>query len=349
MTVAAVLAAGSPAGAADAITASVRTTGGALNARAGASTVDRVVRALAPGTRLTVQCQVYGQLIRGAVRISPFWERLADGSFVAAAYVQWHPARPIVPWCAGGARATARVATVGGRLSVRSGPRPSAGKVGSVASGSALRVFCAAWGTRVSGPVGTGPIWYGIGVGRYVAAAFVRWTPGSPGLPFCGQAPPTVPAPTHDSFVSRLAGAARATRARYGVPASVTIAQAIIESGWGGSLLTRRDHNYFGIKCFGAPGPIAIGCRRYDTHECSGSSCFPTTDLFRAYRNPAASMADHGYFLRHVSRYRNAFRYTDDPDQFVREIHKAGYATSPTYSRDLISIMRSFELYRYDR
>ena len=49
------------------------------------------------------------------------------------------------------------------------------------------------------------------------------------------------------------------------MPASVTIAQSILESGWGRSYLTRRDHSYFGIKCFGNAGTIALGCRSYAT------------------------------------------------------------------------------------
>ena len=129
----------------------------------------------------------------------------------------------------------------------------------------------------------------------------------------------------------------------------MTIAQSILESGWGRSGLTRRDHSYFGIKCFGTPGTIAVGCRTYATTECEGDRCFPTTAAFRAYRNAAGSFADHGNFLKVNSRYQNAFKYSTNPDQFAREIHKAGYATSPSYANDLIALMKQYNLYRYDK
>jgi flagellar protein FlgJ len=133
------------------------------------------------------------------------------------------------------------------------------------------------------------------------------------------------------------------------VPASVTIAQAILESGWGRSGLSLVDHNYFGIKCFGSPGTIAIGCRSYPTTECNGNRCYRTTAQFRVYRTTADSFADHGRFLVVNQRYRKAFAYLKDPNRFAIEIHKAGYATSPTYSKNLIALMKLYNLYRFDK
>jgi flagellar protein FlgJ len=60
-------------------------------------------------------------------------------------------------------------------------------------------------------------------------------------------------------------------------------------------------------------------------------------------------MADHGRFLVVNPRYRRAFRYTRNANRFAVAIHRAGYATSPTYARNLIGIMRRYDLYRYDR
>jgi len=135
---------------------------------------------------------------------------------------------------------------------------------------------------------------------------------------------------------------------QYTIPASVTIAQAILESGWGRSTLTRFDHNYFGMKCFGDPGPIAIGCRDYATHECNSSGCFPTTASFRAYVDATQSYADHGRLLGTVARYHAALQYVHDPDRYALALQQAGYATSPTYAANLISLMRRYDLYRYD-
>ena len=61
-----------------------------------------------------------------------------------------------------------------------------------------------------------------------------------------------------------------------------------------------------------------------------------------------ASFADHGYFLTVNDRYDNAFKYSTNPNQFAKEIAKAGYATTPSYATDLIDLMKEFDLYRYD-
>ena len=133
------------------------------------------------------------------------------------------------------------------------------------------------------------------------------------------------------------------------MPTSVTIAQAIHESGWGRSGLNRDGNSYFGMKCFGSPGIIATGCRPYATTECSQESCYGTRASFRIYTNVWASFKDHGLALATLARYRKAFRYVNDPNRFAIEIHKAGYATGPTYAKSLIRIMKQYNLYRFDR
>lgn len=337
-----------PAALAAGITATARTGGTALNARSGPSTANGAVRDIPNGSSLAIRCQVYGQFVSGAVRRTAYWSRLSDGSYVSNGYVRWSPRMPQLTWCAGISPTVATARFSGTRLGIRSAPRTDAKRVAAVRNGFRFQVSCQAWGSRVTGSQRTTALWYRVMPGRYVSAAYVAWSPAAPSLPYCGQAPATVPT-SNAGFIARVAPGARAGLVRYGVPASVTIAQAILESGWGRSMLTRRDHNYFGIKCFGTPGSIAIGCRAYATHECDGNNCYPTRASFRAYRSPYASIVDHGHFLRVNSRYRNAFAYTRMPNRFVREIHKAGYATSPTYSKNLIGIMQKYGLYRYDR
>jgi flagellum-specific peptidoglycan hydrolase FlgJ len=212
-------------------------------------------------------------------------------------------------------------------------------------------VACQVWGQRIAGLVRTTSLWYRIvGAGRYASAAYVAWSAGLPTLPFCGQVGASVPAATAATFIARYAASAQAGQRRYAVPASITLAQAALESGFGRSGLARRDHNYFGIKCFGgSPGTVALGCRSYPTTECGSGGCHRTAADFRAYRDPTASFVDHGWFLRSHTRYRAAFRWTADPDQFAREIQRAGYATSATYASSLIAMMRRYSLYRYDR
>ncbi|MDO4718828.1 MAG: glucosaminidase domain-containing protein, partial [Propionibacteriaceae bacterium] len=129
----------------------------------------------------------------------------------------------------------------------------------------------------------------------------------------------------------------------------MTIAQAILESGWGESKLTKEANSFFGIKCFKRVSPYQDGCYNIATKEYdSQGHSYGTSAWFRKYRSAERSVLDHGHFLRNNSRYANAFKYTNNPDRFAFEIHKAGYATDPGYTSLLISLMRQYNLYRYD-
>jgi Mannosyl-glycoprotein endo-beta-N-acetylglucosaminidase len=152
-----------------------------------------------------------------------------------------------------------------------------------------------------------------------------------------------------EAFIGAAGPPAQRSDAQYQVPASVTVAQAILESGWGKSGLATQDKNYFGIKCTDAssPGPIAIGCASWPTTECD-PTCHTVTAYFRVYSSMADSFQDHGRLLRSNDRYASAFTFTDEPDQFIREVARAGYATSPTYADDVINLMRAYNLYRFD-
>ncbi|NUS74195.1 MAG: glucosaminidase [Corynebacteriales bacterium] len=161
--------------------------------------------------------------------------------------------------------------------------------------------------------------------------------------------PSAAHADPNSDFVEHAGGSAKASQWEYGVPSSVTVAQAILESGWGKSGLAVNENNYFGIKCRdGIPGPIAIGCAEYPTKECDAQGCYDTTGLFRKYASIEDSFRDHGRFLFESPRYAAAFNYSHDADQFVREIHAAGYATDPDYSNKVIRIMQQQDLYRFN-
>ncbi|UQU68560.1 sporangiospore maturation cell wall hydrolase GsmA [Couchioplanes caeruleus] len=155
---------------------------------------------------------------------------------------------------------------------------------------------------------------------------------------------------TPDQFIrSSVAGAQRGWR-EYGVPPSVTIAQAILESGWGRSGLASVDKNYFGIKCQnGSYGKLANGCHVYRTNECTkAGDCFSTSAAFRTYATQAHSFRDHGSFLRVNPRYAPAFEYTEDANKFIWKVWKAGYATDPNYYTKVTGIMATWNLYQYD-
>jgi flagellar protein FlgJ len=245
------------------------------------------------------------------------------------------------------AAVTARVSTGLGPLNVRNNASIWNDPVGRLSDGTRLTARCQLAGEEISGTARTSSLWLRIGRHRYVSDAYVAWRPRRPTLSWCDQ--PSDPAPgAHGKFISWAAKRARASRSRYKVPVSVSIAQAINESGWGRSSLTTQGNAYFGIKCFGTPGPVATGCRPYSTRECDNDDCFDTTATFRVYRTGGRSFMDHGRFLKVNPRYRKAFDYIDRPNRFAREIHRAGYATDPDYSDKLIRLMREHNLYRFD-
>jgi flagellum-specific peptidoglycan hydrolase FlgJ len=158
-------------------------------------------------------------------------------------------------------------------------------------------------------------------------------------LPALGNTP-------QEQFISSIADAAVESADRTGVPASVTIAQAILESYWGSSRLAREAHNYFGIKAQTRGG--SAGSIWFDVWEVIGGRNVMQSQAFRAYNSIAESFVDHGLFFVENPRYAAAIAARDDPRRFAREINRAGYATDPSYASKLIGLMDRYDLYRYD-
>jgi hypothetical protein len=155
--------------------------------------------------------------------------------------------------------------------------------------------------------------------------------------------------PTGNAFLDSIIEAAQGVDSEYGVPTSVAMGQATLESGWGTSRLTVNDKNYFGFKCTSSsePGPIAIGCHAYQTTECT-PGCHTVTAYFRVYRTAGDSFRDYGRLLSTSSRYQPAFAHVNNPDEFVRAVWRGGYATDPQYPNKVIKIMQDYNLYRYN-
>lgn len=166
-------------------------------------------------------------------------------------------------------------------------------------------------------------------------------------MPSGSLAGPIHGALTLPSDLPRAVRAARAVRTRYGVPVSVTLGQAMLESGSNlGSGLAREHRNYFGVKC-GSGSPYQTGCVRLGTTECL-PRCSPVVDGFRAYRSPEASFLDYGRLLN-GNRYAAAHRHESDPDAFVRAVAAAGYATAPDYAGRVIRVIDREDLRRWDQ
>jgi flagellum-specific peptidoglycan hydrolase FlgJ len=144
------------------------------------------------------------------------------------------------------------------------------------------------------------------------------------------------------AFISQVAPGAMAAQVRYGIPAAVTIAQAIEESGWGQSALAVRDHNLFGIKGTGPAGSDLL-----PTHEYENGQLVTQSAAFKVYHNVAESIADHSQLLANGPSYSQAMADRHVPDAFAADLTGV-YATDPSYGSNLIALMRLYNLYRYD-
>ena len=124
---------------------------------------------------------------------------------------------------------------------------------------------------------------------------------------------------------------------QYRIPASITLAQGVLESGAGKSELALRANNHFGIKCNGWTGR-----RSYHDDDERG-------ECFRAYDNAYQSYVDHSVFLSTSQRYRRLFDLKrTDYKGWAKGLKACGYATSPTYATKLIEIIETYQLHQYD-
>jgi len=125
---------------------------------------------------------------------------------------------------------------------------------------------------------------------------------------------------------------------KWGIPASITLAQGIFESGAGQSELALKGNNHFGIKCHGWQGRTI-----YHDDDRRG-------ECFRAYSSPYESYEDHSRFLVNGQRYRSLFSLKKtDYQGWARGLKAAGYATNPRYANQLIELIQLYRLYEYDK
>lgn len=140
-----------------------------------------------------------------------------------------------------------------------------------------------------------------------------------------------------EDYIEHFAPIAKEEMRLYKIPASITMAQAVLESGAGNGNLTRKANNHFGIKCHNWTGDVV-----YHDDDAKG-------ECFRKYRDPKYSFRDHSLFLTGRSRYADLFDL--DPDDYkgwARGLRKAGYATDRKYPEKLIAIIERYAMYNYD-
>jgi len=140
-----------------------------------------------------------------------------------------------------------------------------------------------------------------------------------------------------EDYIRDYAPIAQEEMRLYKIPASITLAQGILESGAGNGELTRRANNHFGIKC----------------HDWNGEKVYHDDDrrgeCFRKYKHAKYSYRDHSLFLSGRGRYSELFELDpDDYEGWAKGLRKAGYATDRRYPDKLIDLIERYELYQYD-
>lgn len=144
---------------------------------------------------------------------------------------------------------------------------------------------------------------------------------------------------TREEYIDRYKSIAVAHMERYGIPASITMAQGILESDCGNSWLSVQSNNHFGIKC----KRNWTGGKVYYDDDAKG-------ECFRSYPSVEASYHDHAEFLDSQPRYDSLFAYSSsDYKSWARGLKAAGYATAPDYAQRLVRIIEENQLFLLDQ
>ena len=143
---------------------------------------------------------------------------------------------------------------------------------------------------------------------------------------------------SYNNYIKQYAPLAVQQMKQHNVPASITLAQGLLESGAGLSKLARESNNHFGIKC-------GVGWRGRSVRANDDAP----NECFRAYRKVEDSYQDHSLFLVGNQRYSSLFSLKKtDYKGWAKGLKKAGYATDPSYANKLITIIETYDLYKYD-
>ncbi|WP_456377598.1 glucosaminidase domain-containing protein [Lutibacter sp.] len=140
------------------------------------------------------------------------------------------------------------------------------------------------------------------------------------------------------NYIEKYKNTAMESMRKYKIPASITLAQGILESSSGNSELTRKSNNHFGIKCHKG----WKGKRVYHDDD-------KKDDCFRVYKDPADSFKDHSLFLTGRDRYAKLFKLKKgDYVKWAKGLSEAGYATDRRYPAKLIALIEKYGLHTYD-
>lgn len=141
-------------------------------------------------------------------------------------------------------------------------------------------------------------------------------------------------------YVERFAPVAMAEMRKYGIPASIILAQGLLESNAGESGLSRSANNHFGMKCFSKT------CK---SGHCANFTDDSHKDFFIKYGNAWSSFRAHSEFLKKTKRYRALFELdATDYKAWALGLEKSGYATDKMYAEKLVALVKSLDLHRFD-
>lgn len=143
------------------------------------------------------------------------------------------------------------------------------------------------------------------------------------------------------AFITKTLASAKIVKAKYGIPVSIIIAQAALESGWGRQV---KDNAYFGIKAHNTTGTTTS----FKTTEFVNGKKVSISDSFRSYKDFNEAALDYGKFLSENQRYKPAFVYKNNPEKFAEQLQISGYATNPKYAQILKTIISTYYLNEYD-
>ncbi len=166
------------------------------------------------------------------------------------------------------------------------------------------------------------------------------------GFSFWGQSfAHTATNPNEQSFIEQYRSIAIAEMKRSGIPASIILAQAILESSWGNSDLAKNSNNYFGIKC----KSNWLGETYYHMDDDFDADGNKIKSCFRVYTSIYESFKDHTDFLLYREYYKNCFKHDSSAYfEWALALQKAGYATAKDYAYQLVSLIERHKLYEYD-
>ena len=157
-------------------------------------------------------------------------------------------------------------------------------------------------------------------------------------IPFISISSQTKRVKVNEDYIKKYKNIAISNMKEYRIPASITLAQGLMESGAGQSAFTKKSNNHFGIKCH----KDWTGGKVYHDDDARN-------ECFRKYKRPEDSFRDHAEFLSGKSRYSSLFKLKiTDYKGWAKGLQKAGYATDKSYANKLIKLIEDYELHQYD-